>query len=81
MKLFKESEKTGKAYSVKVDDSGDSLTISLVDSQTGEHIAHLADFSNEGVYLFKHVKDCLEENKYTYSENMLDDNGSLKIIE
>ena len=81
MKLFKESEKTGKAYSVKVDDSGDSLTLSLVDSQTGEHIAHLADFSNEGVYLFTHVKDCLEENKYTYSENMLDDNGSLKIIE
>ena len=64
-----------------VDDSGDSLTLSLVDSQTGEHIAHLADFSNEGVYLFTHVKDCLEADKYTYSENMFDDNGSLKIIE
>ena len=81
MKLFKESEKTGKAYSVKVDDSGVSLTLSLVDSQTGEHIARLADFSNDGVYLFTHVIYCLEENNYTYSENMLDDNGSLKIIE
>ena len=79
MKLFKESEKTGKAYSVKVDDSGDSLTLSLVDSQTGEHIAHLADFSNEGVYLFKNVNHCMEDEGYAYSENMFEDNGSLKI--
>ena len=78
MKLFKGTPK--KSFSVNIKEQRNGiLRLSLVDSQTGEHIAHLADFSNEGVYLFKNVNHCMEDEGYAYSENMFEDNGSLKI--
>ena len=78
MKLFKGTPK--KSFSVNIKEQRNGiLRLSLVDSQTGDLLAHLCEITDDGIYLSKSVSHCMEDEGYTYNENMFEDNGSLKI--
>lgn len=78
MKLFKGTPK--KSFSVNITEQRNGiLRLSLVDSLTGDLLAHLCEITDDGIYLSKSVSHCMEDEGYAYSENMFEDNGSLKI--
>ena len=80
MKLFKETGTPKKSFSVNIKEQRNGiLRLSLVDSQTGDLLAHLCEITDDGIYLSKSVSHCMEDEGYAYSENMFEDNGSLKI--
>ena len=78
MKLFKGTPK--KSFSVNIKEQRNGiLRLSLVDSQTGDLLAHLCEITDDGIYLSKSVSHCMEDEGYAYNKNMFEDNGSLKI--
>lgn len=78
MKLFKGTPK--KSFSVNITEQRNGiLRLSLVDSQTGDLLAHLCEITDDGIYLSKSVSHCMEDEGYAYNKNMFEDNGSLKI--
>ena len=78
MKLFKGTPK--KSFSVNITEQRNGiLRLSLVDSLTGDLLAHLCEITDDGIYLSKSVSHCMEDEGYAYSENMFEDNGSLII--
>ena len=84
MKLFKEHEQPEKTFSVNIQESitGDeTLYFTLVDSLTEEFIANLCEISENGIYLSRGVKACIEGMGYASDKTKFEDNGSLKIIQ
>ena len=78
MKLFKGTPK--KSFSVNITEQRNGiLRLSLVDSQTGDLLAHLCEITDDGIYLSKSVSHCMEDEGYAYNKNMFEDNGSLII--
>jgi hypothetical protein len=82
MKLFKEQpEKTERTFSIKAKQLSKTFCLTLVDSQSGEFISHLADFSDDGIFFHRNVTECLKDMGYAYDQDMFEEsNGSLKII-
>lgn len=83
MKLFNKTKPTEKNFSIKVRELYKTLHLTVVDSESGEFIADIADIadiSEEGIYLHHNAADCLKVENYIYNKNMFESNGSLKII-
>jgi hypothetical protein len=80
MKLFTETKSTEKTFSVKLLQLYPSLgiTISLVDSETGNHIANIGEINDEhGFILYSMVTDRLTEKGYKFNNNIFAKDGSL----
>ena len=81
MKLFKETqEQQKKTFSVKVEQFHEKILITLVDSQTGHHVAQLAEIEDDGLVVFKDAKINLIDGNYDYNPRTFDTNGSINVI-
>jgi hypothetical protein len=82
MKLFKETpEQQKKTFSVKVEEQfRENIVITLVDSQTGHHVAQLAEIEDDGLVVFKDAKINLIDGNYDYNPRTFDTNGSINVI-
>jgi hypothetical protein len=80
MKLFKEQEQHKKTFSVKVKEVGNNIDLTLVDSETGEHIANICKISDDGIYISTAVNACIDAKDYDSTKIKFEIDGSLKII-
>ena len=84
MKLFTEEYATEKTFSVKLsqDHSFNLIKISLVDSRSGTHLAHLAqlDGANLPVIVYSDVTDCLKGYGYKFNNDIFDKDGTISIL-
>ena len=82
MKLFTEAKPTEKTFSVKVSQLYPSLgiTISLVDSETGNHIAKGEINDEHGLILHSMVTDRLAEKGYKFNKDIFDKDGTISIL-
>ena len=79
MKLFTEAKPTEKTFSVKVSQLDDYfIIISLVDSQSGNHIANIGEINDEdGFILYSMVTDRLSVKGYKFNKDIFDRHGRL----
>ena len=79
MKLFTEAKPTEKTFSVKVSQLDDYfIIISLVDSQSGNHIANIGEINDEdGFILYSMVTDRLSVKGYKFNKDIFDRHGTL----